>query len=118
MNIPFPNHSFGVEQVFVLRVFCLPKSGIESNVVIGNFEVFASGDDVRFPTNSVDDEPMADLLDVLVDRLVGKALKVLPDMRVGFMPLPPCFFLFLECFHVLSYRWGYSLRLRLSKLWA
>jgi len=111
MDIPFANHSFGVEEVFVLRMFCLPQASVKSDVVIGDFEVFTSRDDVCFPSNPVDDEPVADFLDVLVDGLVSKAFKVLPDMRVGFMPFPPCFFLLLECFHVLYCGWGYSLRL-------
>lgn len=51
------------------RVLCFPKPRVKRDVVIADLEVFACCDDVHFPSDSIDDQPMADLLSSFVDGL-------------------------------------------------
>ena len=65
----FSDHVFCVEQPCVFGMLSLPKTRVEGDVVVADFEVFARSDDGDFPPDAVDDEPMADLLPALVDSL-------------------------------------------------
>jgi len=72
----------------VLRVSRSPQAGIESDVIVADLEVAASGHDVHFPTDAVDDQPVTDLFAALRDSLQAESLEVGPDPWVGFVPLP------------------------------
>ena len=51
----FTRHALDVEQVFVLWICFTPESSVESNKVVADLEVFASGNYIDFPTYAVDD---------------------------------------------------------------
>ena len=79
----------------MFRVLCLPQPRIKGDVIVADLEVFASRDDVCFPSDSVDDQPVTDPLTSFVHGLKSKSFKEQPDMRVGFVPVPPHLFLLL-----------------------
>ena len=86
-----------------MRISRNPKPSIKGYVIVGNLKVISRGDNVDFPSNPVDDEPMAYLLSSLLDGLKRKPLKVLPNLWVIAMPLPPLFFTLIKTFHSNSY---------------
>lgn len=51
----FTRHALDVEQVFVLWICFTPESSVESNKVVADLKVFASGNYIDFPTYTVDD---------------------------------------------------------------
>ena len=77
-------------------VFCSPQSGVKGNVVIADFEVLACSDNVCFPPDPVDDQPVADSFPTSVDCLVREPFKQMPDMGVSFVPVPPSLFLLFK----------------------
>lgn len=78
-------------------MFGIPKPSIKGDEVIADLEVFAGGDDGCFPSDTVDDEPMANLFAPSLNCFHAESLKERPHFRIGFVPFPPNLFLVFVC---------------------
>ena len=72
----FSNHFFDSKKILVLWVSCIPKSRIERNVVIGNLEVLARGNNVDLPPNTIHYQPMTDSGSAFIDCLERESFKI------------------------------------------